>query len=86
MTFFGFLLEGSTIKPDPAKSSAIAELSPPRTKTEVRAFLGIVGYYRQFIFRFAAIAKPLSCLLHDNCPWEWSASAQKAFEVLKEQL
>ena len=32
---------------------AIAECAPPHTYTEIRAFLGLVGHYRQFIKGFA---------------------------------
>ena len=39
---------------------AIAECVLPRTCTEIRTFLGLVGYYRQFIRGFARIAQPLN--------------------------
>ena len=39
---------------------AIAEYAPPKTYTEIRAFLGLVGHYRRFIKGFARIAQPLN--------------------------
>ena len=39
---------------------AIAEYAPPKTYTEIRAFLGLVGHYRHFIKGFAQIAQPLN--------------------------
>ena len=47
--FLGFLLKDGHIAPDPNKAQAIAELLPPTTRTQLRAFLGISGYYRIFI-------------------------------------
>ena len=49
ITFLGYHLQGGTIRPDPEKTKAIDELLPAKTKTQVRAFLGITGYYRIFI-------------------------------------
>jgi len=34
----------------------------PKTVRDVRKFLGLTNYYRQFIKNFAALAKPLNML------------------------
>ena len=39
---------------------AIAECALPQTYTEIRAFLCLVGHYRQFIKGLARIAQPLN--------------------------
>ena len=39
---------------------AITECALPRTYTEIRAFLSLVGHYRQFIRGFVKIAQPLN--------------------------
>lgn len=46
LIFLGHKLANGTIVPDPDATKAIAELLAPTTKSEVRAFLGICGYYR----------------------------------------
>ena len=35
----------------------------PKTESELRGFLGIVGYYRRFVENFAKIAAPRHALL-----------------------
>ena len=40
----------------------------PRTKKEVRAFLGLIRYYREFIPNYAAKAVPLSDLTKKGRP------------------
>ena len=48
------------VQPSDANLKAIAECVPPQPYTEIRAFLGLVGHYRQFIKGFAWIAQPLN--------------------------
>jgi len=47
--FLGFLLKDGAVHPDPDKTSAISALRPPRTRSELRGFLGLTGYYREFV-------------------------------------
>ncbi|GKC74969.1 putative reverse transcriptase domain-containing protein [Tanacetum coccineum] len=53
-------LEGVHV--DPAKIEAIKNWAAPKTPTEVRQFLELIGYYRRFIEGFSLIAKPLTKL------------------------
>ena len=60
--YLGHILSATAIRPLPAKTHAIQHMQPPMTPKQVRAFLGLVGYYRKFIKGFAKIAKPLTLL------------------------
>ena len=68
---------------------AIAEYAPPKTYTEIRAFLGLVGHYRHFIKGFARIAQPLNEHLAGEGASQklervsLSEGTLKAFEMLK---
>ena len=75
----GYSLTKGQLQPDPDKVEAISRLQPPHTRSEVRAFLGLTGYYREFVMRYSHIAKPLTMLLQEDTPWEWSAACQEAF-------
>ena len=71
------------LKPQPEKVKAISELKPPTTSKGVRAFLGMVGYYRKFISRFADAARPLTKLTRREVKFEWTKDCQEGFEYLR---
>ena len=51
--------------------------------TEVRSFLGLVGYYRRLVKGFSMTATPMTRLLHKNVKYEWSEKCQRSFDKLK---
>jgi len=55
-----------------------------RTVRDVRKFLGLANYYRQFIKNFAVLAKLLNMLTRKDEKWKWEEAQQKAFKQLKE--
>jgi len=57
--YLGHVIGGGTVKPDPQKIKAVNNYLVPVTKKEVRVFLGLSGYYRQFMPHFSTIAEPL---------------------------
>ena len=78
------------VEPSDANLKAIAECAPPQTYTEIHAFLGIVGHYKQFIKGFVWIAQPLNEPLARegvSRKSEWvslSKDALEAFQALKQ--
>jgi len=54
--------------------------------TEVRSFLGAVGYYRRFVKNFLKITSPLTNLLKKTTKFEWSNKCEEAFQELKRRL
>ena len=56
-----------------------------RFKKEVRSFMGLAGYYRDFIPNFAAIAAILSDFTRKGQPSkvEWGDTQEKAYQTIK---
>ena len=63
INYLGHRVSKQGVLPTDDKLRAVAATGPPSTVTEVRQFLGLVGYYRRFIRDFAKIANPLNKLL-----------------------
>lgn len=63
VTFLGHELTSDGLKPNKNKIKAVLDFPVPVTHKDVKAFLGLVGYYRKFIRDFAKLTKPLTeCL------------------------
>ena len=86
MTFLGHLVSEEGLQPDPRLLESIREIQPPTSVTQVRSFLGLVGYYQRFIKGFSKIAVPLNKLLEKNKLFVWTTECKKAFRELKELL
>jgi hypothetical protein len=82
----GHFISSQGIQVDPSKIQVIKDLPIPKTQTDVRSFLGHVGYYRIFIKNFSKIASPLFVLLMKNAEFKWTNHCQEAFDALKHQL
>ena len=54
--------------------------------SEVRSFLGLVGYYRKFVEGFSKIAAPLTKLTRKDVKYEWVDACQQSFKELKGRL
>ena len=68
--YLGHILSATGIRPLPSKTHAIQHMQPPTTPKQVRAFLGLVGYYRKFIKGFAKITKPLTLLTRQQVKFD----------------
>ena len=82
--FVGHIVKAGTVAMDPEKLGQIGEAPRPQNKRQVRAFLGLVGYYRKFVPNFAERATPLTDLTKKGCPnvVQWSAAQEQAFKDL----
>jgi hypothetical protein len=54
--------------------------------SKVRSFLGLAGYYWQFIRNFSKIAKPITKLLKKGTKYVWSDACDEAFKNQKKLL
>ena len=47
--FLGYVLGSDGLSPDPSKVASIVQWPAPKTVSEVKSFLGLVGWYRRHI-------------------------------------
>lgn len=68
-----------------AKVGTIRQWPTPRSTKALCSFLGLAGFYRQFIRGYAIIVAPLVKATTTE-PFQWTDLAQFAFEQLKRAL
>ena len=84
--YLGHLISPEGISPLPNKLDSIKHMPVPNSAKEIKQFLGLTGYYRKFVPRFADISRPLTTLMKKHAKFEWTPSCQKSFKLLKETL
>ena len=89
--FLGHVVCKDGIKVDPAKIEKIQNCPAPKTRKQLRQFLGLTGYYRRFVENYVEIAGPLYEALkmpdpHVRFESVWTDECQKAFEQLKVKM
>ena len=74
--YLGHLIspEGISLLPD--KLDSIKHMPVPSSMKEIKQFLGLTGYYRKFVPRFADISRPLTTLMKKDTKFEWTPACQ----------
>ena len=60
--YLGHLISAEGTCPLPDKLDTIKNMPMPKDTKEIKQFLGLTGYYRKFVPRFADISRPLTQL------------------------
>ena len=84
--YLGHIVSEDGISPDPDKISAIRDYPTPTRVKNLRAFLGVTGYYRKFTKNYSSIAAPLYALTKKNANFTWTEECENAFQLLKNAL
>jgi hypothetical protein len=86
ISFLGHVISGDGIKMDDGKVKAVIDFPVPSNITSLRSFLGLAGYYRRFVKNFSKISSPLTELLKDNKPFQFSDEQCNSFNQLKSAI
>ncbi|MCP8719654.1 MAG: reverse transcriptase domain-containing protein, partial [Asgard group archaeon] len=87
--FLGHEVGSGKRSPSEAKIQAIRDFPTPTTKTNIRSYLGTVGYYARYIKDYARIALPLTEALKGKNKKEkvdWTKECDESFNALKDKL
>ena len=83
LEYLGYNISRKGISPITKKVDAIRQIAPPKTKRQLRSFLGMVNYYRDMWIRRSHVLAPLTNLQSPSVPWKWTQTEQEAFDTIK---
>lgn len=78
ITYLGHVVESGKVSPSEDKTNAVKHFPKPNNVKAVQSFLGLTGYFRKFIPRYAFIARPLSDLLRKENEFQFGELQEKA--------
>lgn len=86
LDILGHVVRGGIITPGHKNVQKILESRVPQTRKQVQRFLGMVGYFRKFVPKFAEIAAPLHRLTSKEVKFCWEQEHEKAYCTLVQRL
>jgi hypothetical protein len=86
VAFLGHVVSKGGISVDPSKVQDVLSWKTPTSVSDIRSFLGLVGYYRRFIKGFSRISKPMTELLEKDKDFKWTSACESGFQELKKRL
>jgi hypothetical protein len=84
--FLEHLVSENGVAPHPGKISDVVNWPVPTCVKDVRAFVGLAGYYRRFVSGFSTIAASLYDLMCKGHKFVWNEACQESFDELKRRL
>nr|ABA98110.1 retrotransposon protein, putative, Ty3-gypsy subclass [Oryza sativa Japonica Group] len=74
--FLGHVISSGGVAVDPSNVESVLSWKQPKTVSEIRSFLGLVGYYR----------RPMTRLLQKEVKYKWTEGCEQSFQELEKRL
>ncbi len=86
LKYLGFRIGQDGVAADPDKIKAIVEQQSLTNQTGIRAFNGMVGFFRNLIEGYSLTMDLMTDLLKKDTPFIWGLEQQQAFDTIKKKL
>ena len=84
--YLGHIISEEGISVDPKKIESIMNWPTPRNVTNIRSFMGLVGYYKIFIQGFSKVAHDITSLQKKGMRFKWTSRCEEIFQQLNNLL
>jgi hypothetical protein len=79
ITFLGHVVNKKGTRLDPDIIGAVLHFPQPKTVINVRSFLGLIGYYRNYVRGYSQLRAPLFELTKRDVDFVWDVGCQQTF-------
>ena len=83
LEYLGYNITRTGIQPIAKKVQAIQAIKAPKTRKQLRGFIGMINFYRDMWKNRASLLAPLSALTSESVPYVWTDEHQKNFDAMK---
>lgn len=81
--YLGHVISAEGLRPQESNLRALREAPEPSNKDELRAYLGLITYYHNFIPNLSARLSSFYELLKKDATWLWTSNCTKLFQESK---
>ena len=86
LEYLGYWITRDKIRPTTKKVSAILNIDIPKTRKQLRRFIGMINYYRDMWPQRSDILAPLTALTSSKVKFKWTKEHTHAFEQMKAMI
>lgn len=86
LIYLGNKLSPKGLEISPDKTEAITKMITPRSKKEVKSFVGFCSFLRKFMKSFANVVKPLTDLTQKEAKFKWEPQHKTTFDTIQQKL
>lgn len=86
VVYLGYIIDKEGLHKDPLKIEAIVKAPSPKSVTEIKSFIGLVGFYSRFFPNIAQVLAPIYTLLKKDQEFIWNEQCEAAFKLVKETI
>ena len=81
--YLGYHVTRDSVITIPKKVEAIQDLAVPKTRKQLRQFIGMINFYRDMWQKRSDILPPFTALISKNVKYQWTDEHQKCFDEIK---
>ena len=83
LEYLGYWITRDGIQPVKEKVAAMLNIAEPKTRRELRGFIGVVNYHRDVWVHRSHVLAPLAHLTSNKVKWNWGPKQSAAFAMAK---
>ena len=81
--YLGYHVTREGFLPIPKKVEAIQALAVPKTRKQLRQFIGMINFYRDMWQKRSGLLTPFTALTSKNVKYDWKDEHQRYFDAIK---